>query len=76
VPAKRDHTLFLLGKYVSLALLLPASAAAGYFLGAAAGDWLHAPALRAVGILAGVAAGVTKILQELAREDKKGGRAQ
>lgn len=76
VPAKRDNSLFQLGKYLSLAMLLPASVAAGYFVGAAADDWLHLPILRVLGILLGVAAGLTKILQELSREEKTGGPHQ
>jgi F0F1-type ATP synthase assembly protein I len=63
----------MLGKYLSLALLLPASVAAGYFIGTAADDWLHLPILRVLGILLGVGAGLTKILKELSREAKTDG---
>lgn len=73
MPAARDHSLYRLGKYVSLAMLLPASVAGGYFLGAAAGEWLHVPILKVLGILLGVAAGLIKIVQILLREEKMGG---
>jgi F0F1-type ATP synthase assembly protein I len=76
LPAKRDHTLFLVGKYASLALLMPAAVITGYFLGAAADDWLHLSILKVVGILLGVGAGLTKILQELLREEKLDGDRQ
>ena len=68
MPRKRDNPFNWLGKYLSLALTLPASVAAGYILGAAADDWLHAPILRALGILLGMAAGLIQIFRELTRE--------
>lgn len=66
-----DKSLFWLGKYLSLALTLPASVAAGYILGAIADHFLHLPVLIAIGILLGMAAGLTQILRELARDDKR-----
>ena len=60
-----------LGKYISLALTLPASVAAGYILGALAGRWLHLPLLRALGIALGMAAGIFQVLRELSRESKR-----
>lgn len=71
MPSKPDKSLLWLGKYLSLALTLPASLVAGYILGALADHWLHQPFLRAVGILVGMAAGLVKIIQELARDDRK-----
>ncbi len=68
---KPDKSLFWLGKYLSLALTLPASVVAGYILGALADRWLHIPILRALGILLGMAAGLTQILRELARDEKR-----
>ncbi len=67
---KPDRSLLLLGKYLSLALTLPASVVAGYILGALADHWLHIPFLRVLGIILGMAAGLIKILQELSRETK------
>ena len=71
MPPRPDKSLLWLGKYLSLALTLPASAVAGYILGTLADHWLHRPVLRAVGILLGMAAGVIKIIQELTRDDRK-----
>ncbi|HZQ51854.1 MAG TPA: AtpZ/AtpI family protein [Bryobacteraceae bacterium] len=68
MPRKPDNPLAWLGKYLSLALTLPASVAAGYILGAAADHWLHVPLLRALGILLGMAAGLIQIFRELTRE--------
>ena len=67
-----DKSLVWLGKYLSLALTLPASVVAGYILGSLADHWLHRPFLRAVGILIGVAAGLMKIVEELIRDDRRG----
>lgn len=71
VPTKPDKSLIWLSKYLSLALTLPASVGAGYMLGAFADHFLHAPFLRAIGILLGMIAGLFEIIRELTRESKK-----
>ncbi len=71
VPPKSDKPLIWLGKYLSLALTLPASVVAGYILGAVADHYLHAPILIAVGILLGMAAGLIQIIRELSRDSAK-----
>ncbi len=71
MPAKPDKPTIWLGKYLSLALTLPASVVAGYILGAVADHWLHRRFLRVLGILLGMAAGMVQILRELSRDDKK-----
>jgi|GEM_PF-2028687 len=76
MPQKPDKSLFWLGKYLSLALTLPAAVAAGYILGTLADHWLHVPFLRVLGILLGMAAGLTQILKELSRETGKRGPGQ
>jgi F0F1-type ATP synthase assembly protein I len=70
-PSGPDKHLIWLGKYLSLALTLPASVFAGYLLGAFADHFLHHPFLRALGIMLGMAAGVIQILRELSRESRK-----
>lgn len=66
-----DQSFHVLGKYLSLALTLPASVFAGYLLGAAADHWLQVPFLRAVGILLGMATGIYQILHELSRDERR-----
>jgi hypothetical protein len=60
-----------LGKYFSLALMLPASVFAGYLLAAFANHWLHLSILPAIGIGLGMAAGLVQIVRELSRDEKK-----
>ncbi len=71
MPPKSDGSLTWLGKYLSLALTLPASVAAGYLLGLFVEHWLHWPILRVIGILLGMAAGLTQILRELSRDESR-----
>ena len=70
-PRKGAGSLTWLSKYLSLALTLPASVAAGYILGAVADRWLNLPILRAVGILLGMASGLITIFRELARDHNR-----
>lgn len=60
-----------LGKYISLALALPASVMGGYLLGALGDHYFHLPILRAVGMLLGLVAGISQIVRELSRDEKK-----
>jgi hypothetical protein len=68
---KPDKSFFWLGKYLSLALTMPASLLAGYILGTLASRWLHWSLLVPLGIVLGLAAGLTHVLQELLRDQKK-----
>jgi F0F1-type ATP synthase assembly protein I len=68
---KTGSHLIWLGKYLSLALTLPASVAAGYIVGSLADRWLHVPFLRVLGIALGMAAGLFQVLRELSRESKR-----
>jgi F0F1-type ATP synthase assembly protein I len=71
MPPKPERPLIWLGKYLSLALTLPASVAAGYIIGAFADRWLHVPFLRVLGIALGMGAGLAQIVRELSRESKR-----
>jgi F0F1-type ATP synthase assembly protein I len=70
---KPDKSLIWLGKYLSLALTLPACVAAGYFLGALLDNWLRFAFFKVVGIVLGMAAGLIQILRELSRETRPPG---
>ena len=71
MPQRPSSPLIWLGKYLSLALTLPASVFAGYILGAFADHYLHRSWLIALGILVGMAAGLFQIVKELSREEKR-----
>jgi F0F1-type ATP synthase assembly protein I len=71
MPQRPANPLIWLGKYLSLALTLPAAVFAGYILGAFADHYLHRTWLIALGILIGMAAGLFQIVRELSREAKK-----
>lgn len=60
-----------LGKYISLALALPASVMGGYVLGALGDHYFHLAILRVVGILLGLIAGISQIMRELSRDEKR-----
>jgi F0F1-type ATP synthase assembly protein I len=66
-----DKSLYWLGKYLSLALVLPASVMAGYIVGAVLDDWLRLPILRVAGIALGMVAGLLQIFRELDRDAKR-----
>ena len=68
---KNASQLTWLGKYLSLALTLPASVFAGYILGTLADHWLHMAFLRVVGIALGMVAGIFQVVHELSRESKR-----
>lgn len=74
MPKKLDSVTWF-GKYLSLALTLPASVVAGYIVGALADHWLRMPFLRVVGIVLGMASGLITIFRELSRENKTGKRS-
>jgi F0F1-type ATP synthase assembly protein I len=72
MSGKPDKSAFWLGKYLSLALTLPASVIAGYILGAFAERYLHWSLLPAVGIVLGMVSGLVQILREVLRDEKRG----
>jgi F0F1-type ATP synthase assembly protein I len=71
MPPENQKSLIWLSKYLSLALTLPASVLAGYILGSVADHWLHVPILRALGILLGMGAGLTQIIREISRDERR-----
>ena len=71
MPHRPANPLIWLGKYLSLALTLPAAVFAGYILGTLADHFLHIRVLRALGIMLGMGAGLFQILRELSRDGRK-----
>jgi F0F1-type ATP synthase assembly protein I len=71
MPAKGDRSAYWLGKYLSLALALPASVAGGYIVGSIGDHYFHLPVLRAVGIILGMVAGMIQVVQQISRDEKR-----
>ena len=71
MAAKPDRSIHWLGKYLSLALVLPSSLVAGYLLGAFADHHFHMPILRAAGLLLGMAGGLLQVFKELLRDENR-----
>lgn len=68
---KSDSSLFLLGKYLSLVLVLPASVFAGYLVAVFLENVLHRTGLQVFGIVLGIVSGMFKIIQELLRDARR-----
>lgn len=66
-----EKTMAMLGKYLSLALLVPSGALAGYWLGRFATHWIHADWPQGVGVVVGALAGIYKVFEQLWREAKR-----
>jgi F0F1-type ATP synthase assembly protein I len=58
----------MLGKYLTLSLMLPSGALAGFLLGRLAEHWIHASWPTLLGIILGVVASVAKVFGELNRD--------
>lgn len=56
------------GKYLSLALMLPAAVAGGYFIGAGLDSALHKDYFKPVCILLGMGGGIAQVIKELSRD--------
>jgi hypothetical protein len=74
MPERPENSMAMLGKYLSLAMLVPSGALAGYWLGRFAAHWVHAEWPQPVGLVVGVIAATYKLLEQLLRETKRGER--
>jgi len=70
MQTKPDRSTLWLGKYLSLALTLPASVFAGYLVATFIQHWVHWSLLPLAGIVMGSVAGMVKIIQEVSRDGK------
>jgi len=71
MPERPENTMAMLGKYLSLAMLVPSGALAGYWLGKFAAHWIHAEWLQAAGVVVGVIAATYKLFEQLLHEAKR-----
>jgi F0F1-type ATP synthase assembly protein I len=71
MASKPTSSFTWLGKYLSLALVLPASVVAGYLIGTFAEHFLHWPLLPAAGIVLGMTSGLVHVFKEVSRDEKR-----
>jgi ATP synthase protein I len=58
-----------MGKYYSIAFLLPACILVGFLMGYFLDKWLGTTVLKIVFLLLGVAAGIIEVIRELGKDD-------
>ena len=71
MPLKPDKSLVQAAKYMGLVFLLPSGAVAGYVIAGILEHYIHWPAMKAAGVVLGVAGGVVRLIQELLRDAKR-----
>lgn len=65
---RNQSVWYLLGEYSGLAVMMPAAAVIGYFIGAALDGWLHTGRLMTIiFVLLGIAAGFVELIRVLSR---------
>ncbi|HTS75411.1 MAG TPA: AtpZ/AtpI family protein [Bryobacteraceae bacterium] len=65
---KRGSVWVQVGRYLSIATLLPAATAAGYLIGYGLDHLFHTRFLRIVCLMLGIAAGFINLFRELGRD--------
>jgi len=69
---RKDETAMqMLGRYLSLAFLIPVSTGIGYVLGYLLDKVFHTAFLKIVFLLAGIAAGFLELFRELSKDTKE-----
>jgi F0F1-type ATP synthase assembly protein I len=68
---RRDDTMAQVGKYLSLAFVLPSAAFAGYIIGYLLDQAFGTSFLRVVVLLLGIIGGLVEVLRTLLRDTSK-----
>jgi hypothetical protein len=71
MPTPSGKSLVTGGKYLAIATALPGYVLAGFLLGAFADHWLHWPVLRGIGVIVGTFTGLSQIVRQLLRDEKR-----
>jgi hypothetical protein len=71
MPTPSGKSFVTGGKYLALATALPGYVVAGFLLGAFAEHWLHWPVLRGAGVILGTFTGLSQIVRQLLRDEKR-----
>lgn len=69
-PDPKKNPWVQVGRYSQLALMLPAGTVVGWLLGSALDRHFHTSWISAVGLLLGIAAGMTELIRTLLRDTK------
>lgn len=67
---KRDDVLAMVGKYTSLAMVLPSAAFAGYVIGYLLDKAFHTSFLAVVFLILGIVGGLVEVIRTLLRDTK------
>jgi ATP synthase protein I len=65
----KDNLFEQLGKYYSVAFLLPASVLVGFAIGYGLDKWFGTGFLKIIFLFLGVAAGIIEVIRELSKDD-------
>lgn len=71
MPERPEKTMAMLGKYLSLAMLVPSGALGGYWLGWFASLWVHAAWPEGLGVVLGVVSATYKVFDYLLRDARR-----
>ena len=71
MAAKPDKSLIMGGKYLALATAVPSYVLAGFLVGAFADHFLHWPILKALGVVLGTFLGLSQLIRQLLRDEKR-----
>jgi ATP synthase protein I len=71
MPEKRDNVMVMVGKYTSLAMLLPSAAFAGYVIGYLLDKVFHTGFLGVVLLILGIIGGFIEVVRTLLRDMKE-----
>lgn len=70
-PGKQDNTMRMVGRYLSLAFMIPIASLVGYVIGYFLDKAFHTTFLKIVFLIFGVAAGFLDLFRELAKDSKE-----
>ena len=73
MPARKDSMLGALARYSGIALTVPATVVAGYFIGGWLDSRFGTHSLYVVGVVLGAAGGLVQVVRQLSQDSGDGG---
>lgn len=68
---KDDNVMKMVGRYLSIAMMLPVATFVGYVIGYFLDQAFHTTFLKVVFLLAGIAAGFLELFRELSKDSRQ-----